>query len=402
MRELVEQDPVAWSRLLESTRMARSQAWCLCRGEPSELAMYVARHGNTLALKRAPGSGPKHHPNCPSYAEESTILNRSLHAHPAIERMDDGGLRIQIDVPLRTLKAPALPKAHSARNEQRLPGHTRKTLTLLGLLEVLWERAGLHRWHPQAGPRLLGAVYRKLIEESFEVAVGRAAGADIIYIPDTRLDEPSMQRKVGDIKARFRALNSICKTGEVPILLMVGEVRALFDARYGSGMRLKGLPDSATIWLSRELAGDVSRRFEAPVRRFLEGKSYTGKIFCITGVQISSNGSLNATSCSFMETSGNFIPVDSRHELVFSDYLVENRRHFTKPLRFSASDETHPDFILHDTPQGDWYLEIWGMNTPEYNKKKQQKIDSYRLAGKRLWQWDARRSKEFGPIPGRT
>lgn len=321
-RELAEQDPQEWARLLESIRLCRSQAWCLCHGELQTLPMFVARHGNTLALKRAPGSGPKHHPYCPSYADEGQSSGGSNITHPAIERTADGGLRVRLDVPLRTLKTPGLASGSPTDRRQERPGQTRNTLTLLGLLELLWERARLHRWHPEAGPRRLGAVYRKLIEESSEIAVGSTAASDALYIPDTRLDEASMHRKAADIGERLRTLGSACKPGETPVLLIVGEVRSLFDARYGSGLRLKGLPDAATVWMTRELAGDVARRFEAPVNRFLAGKEYAGRLICITGVQLSSKGLLNATTCSLMETNADFIPVDSQHEARLADLLV--------------------------------------------------------------------------------
>ena len=253
---------------------------------------------------------------------------------------------------------------------------------MLGLLELLWERAGLHRWIPQNAPRRLSYVYRKLQEEVCELHLGRVPASEAIFVPDTALDEPSMRRKYGDLASRFEALARYCQSGEAPVLLIVGEVRSMFDTRYGSGIRFKGLPDAATVWLPQELAADVARRFRAPVDRFLSsGKSDATRLLCIVGVTLSSKGALNATSCSLMETNTDFIPVDSLHEGVLTSALVQAGRRFTKPLRHLAEHALHPDFLLHDAAGGDWAMEVWGMDTPEYRQRKAEKIAIYREKG---------------------
>lgn len=401
-RQLAEEDPVQWTRLLESARLARSPIYCLCNGQHAPLAMYVSRHGRSLVLKRSPGTGPHHHRLCPSHGAHTQPREQDRASNPAIETLPDAGIRVHLDVPLHKLRSPAVPAAPASPSVQphANASPTKGRLSLLGFLEFLWERAALHRWHPENHPRRLSQVYRKIQEELFELHLGHVPASQAVFVPDTALDDLSMTRKASDMASRFADL-SVLFGGDAPILLLVGEVRSLFDARYGSGMRIKGLPDTSTIWLSQDLAQQLAHSFRAPIQRFLSGRRDATKLFCIVGASLSSHGALNATSGAFLETSVDFLPVDSFHEARLANEMVAAKRRFTKPLRYNqqGKNSLHPDFLLHDAVGGDWAIEVWGLDSQEYYARKDEKILKYRENGTPVWQWNAISCSKIPPLP---
>jgi hypothetical protein len=99
-----------------------------------------------------------------------------------------------------------------------------------------------------------------------------------------------------------------------------------------------------------------------------------------------------------METTGRFIPVESGFEALVANALVEEGRAFVKPLRYTGQEEVHPDFVLTDTKRP-WYLEVFGMATPQYLERKRAKITHYRESGKLLWSWDAAAGTQLPPFP---
>jgi hypothetical protein len=116
----------------------------------------------------------------------------------------------------------------------------------------------------------------------------------------------------------------------------------------------------------------------------------------IAGIQVSEKGKLNWVYGALMATNDNFIPVDSGHERAVADALIRQRREFAKPLRYTGNEATHPDFILTDT-QPEVTMEVFGMDTPEYLHRKQQKVDYYRNEGRSLWVWNAAQTGEGMP-----
>jgi hypothetical protein len=274
-------------------------------------------------------------------------------------------------------------------------------MSLLGLLEVLWERSGLHKWQSGQATRRLGAVYRKLQEELGDMQIGPIPADEIVYVPDTHLDDDAMARKVRDVHARLDALSARCKQGEAPVLLVVGEVRSLFDAKYNSGLRVKGLPDAMTLWMSAEVAGEILRRFDAPVRRFMDGGVHGTRLLTIASVTRTRNGSLHASACDMLETTADFIPVDSLHEVRLANALVHDDRSFTKPLRHDQSQAVHPDFVLPDAKLGEIAMEVWGMDSPQYRQRKNEKIAHYSGRGLRLWQWNPLSDKVIPTLPAK-
>lgn len=75
--------------------------------------------------------------------------------------------------------------------------------------------------------------------------------------------------------------------------------------------------------------------------------------------------------------------VQSNGERLIADWLTGNRIAYIYDERFriAEGDLIRPDFYL---PEFDIYIEYWGMNTPEYNRSRENKIYLYQRASKKL------------------
>jgi len=107
----------------------------------------------------------------------------------------------------------------------------------------------------------------------------------------------------------------------------------------------------------------------------------------------SSGGSMRAqvVDIALMQTTRDWIPVDSGYEALVADKLVAEKRRFEKPLRFDAGeDAVFPDFWLRDTDTPT-PLEVWGMSTPEYQSRRAEKTALYddRYGQDGWWSWNA-------------
>jgi hypothetical protein len=102
-----------------------------------------------------------------------------------------------------------------------------------------------------------------------------------------------------------------------------------------------------------------------------------------------------------MRVSDMLIPLDSSLEGVVETMLREQKRKFSKPLRFDADEQTLPDFWLNDL-KDEYPMEVFGMNTPDYLQRKAAKIIHYQTEySKRSgwWQWDAAEDPDARNIP---
>ena len=102
-----------------------------------------------------------------------------------------------------------------------------------------------------------------------------------------------------------------------------------------------------------------------------------------------------------MECQRNYIVIHSAHERLVADRLVIEGRSFIKPLRYDTSEEdaVFPDFLLTDVAGTPLPMEVWGLNSPDYLARRQEKLRHY---GARLWEWDVFSEKEMKPFPPRA
>ena len=103
-----------------------------------------------------------------------------------------------------------------------------------------------------------------------------------------------------------------------------------------------------------------------------------------------------------MTVSPRFIPLDSGYERMVEDRLWQEKRAFIKPLRYDSEEDVFPDFVLKDVPGVDALpMEVFGMNTPDYLLRKQEKIAHYNkeYGEGRWWYWNATYIPEIPVLP---
>lgn len=407
-RSLADSDPGEWQRLLSKAVNDEPQGVCLCRGGAQPLPMSVAKAGKVFAFKRMPYSGPSHHPGCDSHGLDLRAFRQSNRL-PAIRATAGDGLDVKLDVPLssRAANGSAEPRQRSAAAPHTGLGTSRDEISLLGFMHLVWELAGLNRWAPATsaapGKRKLGQVYRAVEEVLSEISVvGRQANA-LVYVPTSDLRPEAQLAKRDALNERYMSLQANADSGERPIMIVLAEALRLFQSKHGYGLSMKGMPDP--VWLKPEGCERLKRSWPGAARSLEMGDGkpaqQSHRVFVMAGVQLSQAGSLNWTYGVLMPTSDDFIPVDSRYERDVADLLVLQRRSFTKPLRYTAAEDTHPDFLLTDH-RPEVVMEVYGMATPEYLARKAEKAEIYRRNQTMTWAWEAHKGDPMPAFPPAT
>ncbi|MDT8992890.1 DUF1173 family protein [Curvibacter sp. APW13] len=407
-RTVADTNPAQWQQILQNAYVSKdAPPLCLC--QPQEpVAMYIARLGDTYVLKRRPKTGHLHHSECDSHGGISKAAN-DLYSEEAIVERADGKVNHSLSVPLSTIEhigdgsldeAAAPPRPHN-------PSPKRPSMTLRGFLNLLWEEAGLASWSPgMRGKRTLTRVYWRLNNELADRLVAGDDATLRVFIPTGYLDAETEKRTRAELLARFDELDRLHGTNHKGILIIVGELRNLKATARNVAMRLKGLPDSMPIWTPPGSIERLRTQWPAALERFERSKDATtaspdarpNRLLIIAGVQLTQQGNLNWRYGAAMETTEDYIPIDSQYEARIANALVQQHRRFEKPLRYDGVAATFADFVLTDMPQ-DLPMEIYGFSGPEYEARKAEKIALYTKEGKPFWQWDVSKTKLPPPFP---
>jgi len=103
-----------------------------------------------------------------------------------------------------------------------------------------------------------------------------------------------------------------------------------------------------------------------------------------------------------MTVSPRFIPLDSGYEAAVEEKLWLEKRAFIKPLRYDGEEDVFPDFVLKDIPGVEALpMEVFGMNTPEYLLRKQEKTAHYdkEYGPGGWWYWQAASNDKMPAFP---
>lgn len=410
-RSLSDSDPARWQQHLQAAYVSRAAPpVCLCQPQ-DPVAMYIARLGDTYVLKRRPKTGHLHHSECDSHGGISRAAN-DLYTEEAIVERADGKINHSLSVPLSTIEH----MADTALDEAAAPDRPatavarRPSMTLRGFLNLLWEESGLASWAPgMRGKRTLTRVYWRL---NNELADRLVAGEDAmlrVFIPSGFLNETTEQRTRAELLQRFEALDKIHGSNHRAILLVIGELRTIKASARNVALRLKGMPDSMPIWTPPGSIERLRNQWPASMERFDRSKQAStdapadpdarpNRMFIIAGIQLSQHGNLQWRYGAAMETTEDFLPIDSQYEARIANALVNQERRFTKPLRYDGVAATFPDFVLTDMPH-ECPMEIYGFSGLEYEVRKREKIDFYERQGMPFWHWDVSQSKLPPPFP---
>jgi hypothetical protein len=316
---------------LAAAHADRRRPKCLCLVHGIE--MYVARLAGADAgfiVKRMPGTGSRHAPDCASYEPPpeasglGQVLGTAIKEDPAT---GETALKLGFSMSKlggrATMPAPGTP-SHSVASDG-------SKLSLRGLLHYLWDQAELTRWQPGfAGKRSWGTVRKHLLlAAENKVARGEALRSRL-YIPEPFSIE---QRDALNARRVAQWSHSVATPGKPQHLMMlIGEVKEIVPARYGYKAVIKHMPDQAFA-LDEQLYRRLGRRFDSELA--LWASADTVHMVVIATFGVSEAGIPTIGEMSLMPVTPHWLPIEDSFERQLVERLVADGRAFIKGLRYN-------------------------------------------------------------------
>ena len=304
---------------------------CLCLIEGVE--MYVARLAGTsdgFIVKRMPGTGSLHAPDCASYEPlpEASGLGQVL-GSAITEDPATGETTLKLDFPMSKIGGrTTMPVAGNASDS--VASHGTK-LSLRGLLHYLWDQAELTRWQPGfAGKRSWGTVRRHLLQAAEnKIARGDSPRARL-YVPEAFSVD---QRDAINARRMAQWSQAAAAPGKPQqLMLLIGEVKEIVPARYGFKAVVKHVPDQGFA-LDEQAYRRLGRRFEPQLA--LWGAADDIHMVMIATFSVGAAGVPTIMELSLMPATRQWLPVEDAFEKQLVEKLVGDGRSFIKGLRYN-------------------------------------------------------------------
>lgn len=316
---------------LAAAHADRLRPKCLCLVQGIE--MYVARLAGAdegFIVKRMPGTGSRHAPDCASYESPPEASGLGQMLGTAIkEDPVTGETALRLGFSMSKLGGRAtLPAAGTPSDSVASDG---SKLSLRGLLHYLWDQAELTRWQPGfAGKRSWGTVRRHLLlAAENKVARGEALRSRL-YIPEPFSIE---QRDALNARRVAQWSHAVAMPGKPQhLMLLIGEVKEIVPARYGYKAAIKHVPDQAFA-LDEQLYRRLGRRFDPELP--LWASADTVHMVVIATFGVSEAGIPTIGEMSLMPVTPQWLPIEDSFERQLVERLVADGRAFIKGLRYS-------------------------------------------------------------------
>lgn len=364
---------------LEKMHKAKERPVCPCKTPNPE--MYIAKFGDKYLIKRMPGSGVAHAPDCDSYEPPPELSGLGEVLGSAIKESEEEGFT-ELRFDFSITKMPARKPQEKTGQEEDSVRTDGSKLTLRSTLHYLWEEAGFNRWSPaMEGKRSWYTIRKHLQQAADDKLVKGKALSERLYIPETF----SSERKEA-IKQHWLGIVSrmgVQSNGPRQLMLMIGEIKDIVPARYGRRIVIKHAPDI------HFLAGDdLYKRLE---KRFSDDLMLSDlddvHLLTISTFSVTVAGYAIIEEMALMTVTGNWIPFENIHEKALIDMLCENKRRFTKGLRYNLP-RTKPlaSMVLTDTsPVPTALYAIPGEVDEQYHPELSELQSNSQLA---TWTWD--------------
>ena len=389
-----EQLGETWRDALEKAHR-NTYGLCLCLSDDQERPVCIRRKGKNLHLARFPDTSHLHHKKCQFYATSSEQSGRRGYSRDAIKNLENGGLRIKLARGLMP------PKEVVGGNPQplprdRAPGERRSTMSLGGLLDLLWTEAELNTWRgDQPSKRWDLKVGNALLRQAERFHVGHRTLDEALLLP-AKEDEREHKRNQSVVNNAYHSGLRLVAIGPL--------------ARFNS-IRDEDLPQlrlGAPFGVPRLVLDEITRdALRYSYANELGAWKRGEKVYAIVQMALQAKDPKSRTDTahvldvSLRRLSTRFIPLDSSYEGELEQKLVDEGRSFTKPLKFDHDDAVFPDFWMLDMGC-DYPVEVFGMSTPEYLQRKDAKFEIYanlEKYPKGWWFWDVLKQKEIPPLP---
>jgi hypothetical protein len=308
--------------------------------------MYVAHLGDGYIVKRMPGTGAQHAPDCPSFepAPDASGLGALL-GTAIVENPATGVTTLRLGFAMSKGSREPMSQVCADRHEAKAGG--RASLSLLGLLHYLWDQAELTHWRPAFAGKRTWAVVRKHL---LRAADGKVAGSmplqTTLCVPEPfsiEAREAIAERRNNQWAAAMQPDGQRQR-----LLLMIAEVKQVAPARYGYRVVLKHLPDHA-FGLDESLYRRLTRRFATELA--LWGTDDDTHLISIVTFAVGAAGVPSLNTIALMPTTAQWLPVKDPFENELVDELVRSGRAFVKALKYGGPQK-HGDVVATLTDTG--------------------------------------------------
>lgn len=382
--EEYENNPNRFARQLSSAKATTGHAQCQCKAPYPKLVIrrVSKKQGDTYLLATWPFQGAQHAPQCRFYVPDSQYATGGGPRLPAVQETEDG-FSIKPGFSMRRIAAGVKPEPGDVRLEGRDQAirPQRAALGLLGTLYYLWESAGLNKYTPHS-QRNWAEVFSHLNNVIGQGTMGRTKLQDLIYLvppfqEDLKFTIDQTWQSFTDAKKRTD------KT--VPMFLVLGEIKDAGPSKWSVSTRLRHHKDP--LYMADDLAQAIAKRYPSEDAAIASASPHC-KVVGLFLVELSGQGNLTVQNAALMLCSKDYIPCDSSHEAKLANTLASAERAFDKPMFMDGELGLLPDFVERSGREP-VYMEVWGMQSPAYLKRKQEKIAAYAEKGLQLWEWHA-------------
>jgi hypothetical protein len=367
--------------LLRKHYQSPSRPVCGCLKDSRNRELVIKKR-NRFFLAKLPGTGENHAHWCELYGANDTASSHGKCLPAIIEQGEFLNINLNSYLDLNI-------NLNQSSVGGNMPNSNRAALTLLGLLNVSFQKSRINVWSPHRRfDRTINTIEKNVMGIAENILVRKRRLSDILVIPRWETD------KANSVKQNRQILfNKTSKPGKG--VIVIGIVNRWIESKKeigGIGVGLDLLEN--LLWMPPETANAAQQSFGQLISEVKKKDRY---IFAICTV-FRSGEYLTIGDIGLMRVNKQFIPADSSYELQVADKLITERRAFSKPLRLESEDYL-PDFVLHDC-ETDWLMEIFGIkNDVEYQAHKYKKLRHYKEHNINCWQWSPDKDDNIPPFP---
>lgn len=389
-RNAVPQDELTQEQLSVAYKNG-AKLLCSCVS-PDVLELKVKRSSRgRLYPAIMPNTGERHKYWCDNFKDYKASATYQTAVRPGLEGIEEVLVSINDLKTSDSYKEPVerLTQSKDGKHSVIIEGRA----TLLGLLRILWAEAGLNRYNGRAKKE--GFVVHKL-NELGGVMINGAKLAEICYLPTPTIELKEKIKSANAFRDFIQDSNLLKESGGRA--LIVSRIRSLKHDDASAGDFLLGINYMHACFA---IKGDVLERLEVKYKKLdCEKRDINWAILLCSN----NNGVITVQNGAWMKCSSSGIPYDSGFEKTVLEYLCAQGREFEKPVVYDTKYGTlFPDFVLTDTGDTVYPMEVWGRDEKPYvtrkNIKRDEYVEKYGALWDCWWEWDARPGLEKSPPP---
>jgi len=342
---------------------------CCCKSNASQKLDPYKRNG-IVRLRCAKNTKHLHDPTCYLYQSLDLFNQNIQYVKCAVSRCEETGiLSIRGTNSLNKNKRSMTSSENVNRGTSKRPQYSK--VTLLGLLQTLWDAAKLNHWfHERKDYCSWDHIAAQLMDTVKTTKYNGVALDNRLFVgtPNEHVEGNS-----GGLEHGFNKKSDSC--------FVIGDVEKL-DVSKNGHERIK-LGGCNWIYMDDEIKVGIEKSYKGAIKAIPKQE----RCIAIIQVKMSKNGFWSAKDLALMPTTSHGIPYDSSYELRLAEVFIKNKYAFEKPQKIKDNESFVPDFVVHkDGIQ--YVVEVWGLDTAEYNAHRDLKTEHYLAKGYKLYEWD--------------